>query len=174
MDLERIAQAAPLVIRADTPLLTAIDTLQRQGLSRAPVIDDEQRLVGELRGPWQKMRLFDSASRARNLRVANAMSWDTLAICSSSSLHAARQRLRERNAADAYVVSSDLRLVGIVTADALDAELARSDTCGASCACEPVHQRADCHGRWCRAASICANTIVAEGRVDATPRSPAT
>ena len=166
MDLERIAHAAKVVVRANTPLLTAISALQREGLSRAPVVDDEQRLVGELRGPWQKMRLFDSASRARILRVANAMSWDTLAICSSSSLPTARERLRERNAADAYVVSSDLRLVGLVTAEVLDAELARSGPCGASCACEPVHQRADCQGRWCRAASICADAIVAEARAD--------
>ena len=173
MDIERIAQAAPVVVRADTPLLTAIHELQRAGLERAPVVDEEHRLVGELRGPWQKMRLFDSASRARQLRVANAMKWDTLTICSSASLLAAQERIRARCATDAYVVSRELRLVGMITLQAIEAALAGSSDCGAQCldACDPSH--AHCRGRWCRHASICADAVPEGPSFDATQQRAA-
>ncbi len=170
MDIERIAQAAPLVVRADTPLLTAINELQREGLQRAPVVDEEHRLVGELRGPWQKMRLFDSASRARQLRVANAMKWDTLTICSNASLLAAQERMRARCATDAYVVSRELRLVGIITLQAIEAALAFSGGCGAQCAADCDGSHAHCRGRWCRHASICADAILEAPSADTAPQ----
>lgn len=173
MDIERIAKAAPVVVRADTPLLTAINELQREGLQRAPVVDEEHRLVGELRGPWQKMRLFDSASRARQLRVANAMKWDTLTICSNASLPAAQERMRARCATDAYVVCRELRLVGMITLQAIEAALTSNSNCGTQCADDCDSSHAHCRGRWCRHASICADAVPEGPSFDATQQRAA-
>ena len=153
MDIADLASAPELILSADTPLLAALHQLRSAGIDRAPVVDEQDRLVGELRVRRAADSLQHSYAHDGPVLVGSAMSWDFQTVCSRSSLHAAQERMRQRALESVYVVSSELRLVGTLSRRRLEMAAAACDGCPSDSS-----RHETCRGRWCRHASICANS----------------
>lgn len=150
MDLAAISLPATVVLRAGAPLLSSLHAMRCAGVDTAPVLDEFDRLVGELRMGRAMDLLRQAPIEDGPVRVGCAMSFDMQKVCASASLHAAMERMRTRDIASIYVVSRNLRLVGVLQRDRLE----RAIGALGGCAADPG-QHANCRGRWCRHASFC-------------------
>lgn len=147
MDLAAISLPATVVLRAEAPLLSSLHAMRCAGVDTAPVLDEFDRLVGELRMGRAIDLLRQAPIGDGPVRVGSAMSFDMQKVCASASAHAALERMRSRTMDSIYVVSRGLRLVGVLQRERLERALGgRAADAG---------QHAKCRGRWCRHASFC-------------------
>jgi CBS domain-containing protein len=154
MDIANFTIPLPLVIDSNEPLLSALQSLREAGLDCAPVVDEEQRLVGELRVRVALESLTRLTKQDGPQLTGNAMSWDIPIVCSSGSLRAARDRMRARHMRKLYVVDPDLRLRGEVTLERLE----RATASCSGCEKRDPSTHEVCRGRWCSHARICADS----------------
>lgn len=153
MDIDDLASVPDLILLPDVPLLAALHKLRMAGIDQAPVVDEQNRLVGELRARRAADSIQHSYAHDGPVLVGSAMSWDFQTLCANSSLSAAQERMRQRDIDSIYVVSGDLRLVGVLSRIRLDEAIA---SCG-GCSADPSRHEI-CRGRWCRHARICAKS----------------
>ncbi len=152
MDIADLAFAPDLILSAGSPLLAAVQQMRTRGIECAPVIDAQERLVGELRIRRAADSLQHSYAHNGPVLVGSAMAWDVQTVCSRTSPRAAQNRMQQRKLESVYVVSSELRLLGVLLRTHLDRAAAGCEGCPSD-----PSQHGNCRGRWCRHAGFCAN-----------------
>lgn len=105
-----VVKLEPITLDVEASVREALDVLSRHRLPSAPVLDDNQCLLGV--ATWHD--LFALISRVDG-EVEDAMT-PAVAAWHSMSVGALRRLMRENGAARVHVIDDDGRLVGVVTA----------------------------------------------------------
>lgn len=114
---------APVVVRVDSPVAAAADTMRARKIRHLPVVDGDGRLVGIVTDRDLRQAVFDPAIHERlgpaahalaQLPVREVMTWGVVAVHPDSDVRDAAQLMHQRKIGAVPVVERG-RVVGILT-----------------------------------------------------------